>query len=433
MFNPEMLAAAQKMMANMSPEQMAQIAGMASKMDPDTLKNLTGGNAGLPVPSASQLEQAKEQMKNMSASDMKNMMADATKRMSGQNSYMVNGATVIKNEGNEKVRRGDYSGAIESFNSALTNLESCVTPDASVIAILQSVRLNMALCFLKLEQFENCIETCSSILQKDSNNVKALFRRGVAYRESGEIVKGATDLKMSLLVSVHEDETIKLEFEKTCILLNPDDLAAISGMEVPIPAVATPVAPSGIAQAREILEANPNVIEQMGDVFAEMDEEQMNGLLQMSGAGAGGMEVDEMKKILKNKDFMKSMTEMMKNVDLSSMMNGSSPSSGPSSGMPAMSQMVDAMPPSMFEDLVSSQLGGKTLPSFVTGSRMKWVAKQVMRLIQIWLFIKSVFAAVVSKRGRIVVAVLILIIGIYYQYGSLYYNNISNDKKQNTQ
>ena len=420
MFNPEMLAAAQKMMANMSPEQMSQIAGMASKMDPNMLKNLGGGNAGLPMPTPAQLEEAKERMKTMSASDMKNMMSDATSRMSDQNSYLVNSATVIKNEGNDKVRRSDYSGAILSFNLALENLVTCPTPDSSVSVLIQSIRLNLALCHLKLEQFPDCISTCTEILVNDTKNIKALYRRGVAHREMGALLEGAMDLKLSHLLS-SDDEIIRLELDKTVVLLTEDEVKKVEEVTI-IEEISTKPVSSNIEQARSVLESNPAVVEQMSEAFAEMDDAQIDGLLQMSGAGS---ELGDMKKILKDKDFMKSMTEMMKGMDLSNLQKGGDMSKMMSSD--SLEKVVDSIPPAMFEEMLTAQMG-ESRPSFLTGSRMKWFAKQVMRLIRIWVQIKTLLAMLWSKQGKIVLAFCVLAIGIYYQY-SLMSSPEKEDKK----
>ena len=43
MFTPEMMAQAQRMMANMSPEQLRSMTEMASKMDPSVMRQMMGG------------------------------------------------------------------------------------------------------------------------------------------------------------------------------------------------------------------------------------------------------------------------------------------------------------------------------------------------------------------------------------------------------
>jgi tetratricopeptide (TPR) repeat protein len=447
MFTPEMMEAAQKMMANMTPEQMSQIAGMASKMDPRVLENMSKGNGGLPMPSKSQFEEAKDRMKNMSPEQMQGMFDEAKTRMSGQNSYMVSGATLLKNEGNDQVRAGDYSAAIETFQKGISNLETCTTPDEPVITLLQSLRLNTALCYLKLEDFHNVIATCDTVLNRDPRSVKALYRRGVAKRELGEILVGAKDLKLATMLCSNSDHTIQAEYEKTVSQIY--DASELEQLESVAIGESQPTSQSvpNLSKAKEIIESNPDVMDRMGDMLSNMDEDQLNGILEMSAAGMPGdqkPDLGEMKKILKNKDFMKSMTEMMKNMDMdqvSKLVGGGSgvttQASGTSqssvsapvqpdlasmfkdgSSLRQISKMVDSMPDSVLEDMLGSQMGGKgSLPSFLTGSRMKMVIKAFLGLLRVWIFIRQAFALLWSRNGKILMTILVILIGVYYQYG----------------
>lgn len=447
-----MMEAAQKMMANMSPEQMAQIAGMASKMDPRVLENISKGNGGLPMPSKSQFEEAKDRMKNMSPEQMKGMFDEAKSRMSGQNTYMVNGATQLKNEGNDQVRAGEYSAAIETFQKGISNLESCATPDESVITLLQSLRLNTALCYLKLEDYQNVITTCDTVLNRDARSVKALYRRGVAKRELGDVLAGAKDLKLATLLSSNSDQAIQSEYDKTLAkIYDPSELEQLESVSIgeSQPANTTTTIPN-LSKAKEIIENNPDVMDRMGDMLSNMDEDQLNGILEMSAAGMSGdqkPDLGEMKKILKNKDFMKSMTEMMKNMDMdqvSKLVGGSSVTTQPSgnsqssvsapsqpdlasmfkdgSSVKQISKMVDSMPDSVLEDMLGSQMGGKgSSPSFLTGSRMKMVIKAFLSLLRVWIFIRQIFALLWSRNGKILMTIIIVLIGLYYQYGKYLY------------
>lgn len=443
MFTPEMLAAAQKMMDNMTPEQMSQIAGMASKMNPDMLKSLNGGNGGMPMPTASQFEEAKEKMKGMTSEDMKSMFSAASNKLAGQNMYMINGATQLKNEGNAKVRAGEYEAGIEIFQRALTNLESCPAPDESVEGLIQSIKLNMALCFLKLKEYEKCIDTCDSIIVKDGRSVKGLYRRGLAKRELGKIVEAAIDLKLSMLHAEQKDEIINEEYGKTLkLVLDPEELARIDATSITQEAATEEPVASNLAKAKEIIEANPDVVDRMGDVISQLDDTQLDGLLTMSAAAGNGMEgvvpdLGEMKKILKNKDFMKSMSEMMKNMDPSSlqglMTGGPNRSTSSSLSPPDMSNimkdpamlksmesMIDSIPDQVLEEMVGGTNGeSPTLPAFLTGSRMKWLVRRIMGLIRLWIFVQRFIAVCWTRTGKIAIAVLVVCIGVYCQYGDI--------------
>lgn len=57
---------------------------------------------------------------------------------------------------------------------------------------------NMAICQLKQKNYQHVVALCTKVLDKDGNNVKALYRRGVAYGSIGDNEKAITDLKAVL-------------------------------------------------------------------------------------------------------------------------------------------------------------------------------------------------------------------------------------------
>ena len=56
----------------------------------------------------------------------------------------------------------------------------CVThiPDIDY----ESIRLNRAMSYLKLNKYEAAISDCDSVLHRNTKDVKALYRRGTAYK-----------------------------------------------------------------------------------------------------------------------------------------------------------------------------------------------------------------------------------------------------------
>ncbi|XP_063928028.1 uncharacterized protein LOC135141104 [Zophobas morio] len=54
---------------------------------------------------------------------------------------------------------------------------------------------NLSLCQLKLKLYKKAIENCTKVLEKDSNNVKALFRRAQALSELSEELEAKQDLE----------------------------------------------------------------------------------------------------------------------------------------------------------------------------------------------------------------------------------------------
>lgn len=57
---------------------------------------------------------------------------------------------------------------------------------------------NMAICQLKRDNYQHVVTLCTKVLGKDGTNVKALYRRGVAYGCMGDNERAITDLKAVL-------------------------------------------------------------------------------------------------------------------------------------------------------------------------------------------------------------------------------------------
>ena len=70
------------------------------------------------------------------------------------------------------------------------------------------VSLNLGLCYLKCEQYHYAIKYCSNVLEKEEENDKALYRRGMAYLGIGEFNKARTDLKLAYDLTEGKDNNV---------------------------------------------------------------------------------------------------------------------------------------------------------------------------------------------------------------------------------
>jgi len=56
------------------------------------------------------------------------------------------------------------------------------------------VCLNLGLSYLKTKDYNLAIKYCTQALEKDDSNDKALYRRGMAYLNKGDIERAKSDL-----------------------------------------------------------------------------------------------------------------------------------------------------------------------------------------------------------------------------------------------
>jgi len=201
-----MMQAAQGMMANMKPEDMKRMSDFAANMDPKVMegmmKNMGGAANGMDP------KQAAEQMKNMTPEQMRAGMAQAGTQMSAQKQYMYNASVMLKNDGNAHIKGERYTEALAAYNRALDNMKPHAGDD--VTTLRHSLLLNSALCYLKLREFQKAIDACEQALSNNSTSVKAIFRRGLARFELGQLSEALTDVKQASALSP-EDKTVAAE------------------------------------------------------------------------------------------------------------------------------------------------------------------------------------------------------------------------------
>ena len=71
--------------------------------------------------------------------------------------------------------------------------------------------LNLAHCYLKLEEYDHTVKYTSQALVNEPENVKALYRRGVAYTKMGKNVEAREDLLQALELSTDKSEQASIK------------------------------------------------------------------------------------------------------------------------------------------------------------------------------------------------------------------------------
>ncbi|KAI8986404.1 hypothetical protein BDB01DRAFT_785518 [Pilobolus umbonatus] len=127
-----------------------------------------------------------------------------------------------KEEGNELFKLGMIEQALFAYKKGrefIIELWNCEYEDlikARDLVVL--LHLNIGLCYLKMKEYDFCIEVCKKALDRDPTSLKAYYRLGQAYMDKGEFEESKgfinaglqhkpmdVDLR-ALLVTVEEKE-----------------------------------------------------------------------------------------------------------------------------------------------------------------------------------------------------------------------------------
>ena len=107
--------------------------------------------------------------------------------------------TKNKEEGTELFKDKNFRPAAARYHKALTHCAKFFDlnkdDEAEVKALKLSLYLNLASCYIKLDNWEQVLRNCTEALQLDPQNAKALFRRSAYYESKRDWDNAMGDLK----------------------------------------------------------------------------------------------------------------------------------------------------------------------------------------------------------------------------------------------
>uniref|UniRef100_A0ACD5ZG38 Uncharacterized protein n=1 Tax=Avena sativa TaxID=4498 RepID=A0ACD5ZG38_AVESA len=133
------------------------------------------------------------------------------------NTEKIEAAAKKKDEGNVWFKVGKYARASKRYGKALSFIEydNSFSEEEKQLskALKVSCKLNDAACKLKLKDYKGAKELCTEVLEIDSTNVKALYRRAQAYTHLVELDLAELDIKNALEIDP-ENRDVKMGYRR---------------------------------------------------------------------------------------------------------------------------------------------------------------------------------------------------------------------------
>ena len=119
-------------------------------------------------------------------------------------------ATSLKELGTSAFKEGKYSEAAAKYDAASEYLEHL--PEGK--QLLVTCLLNSAQAYINLHDYPTAVLKSTAVLKLEPDNVKALYRRGLARNHSGLADEALEDLNRALSKEP-ENKSVKLEIQKS--------------------------------------------------------------------------------------------------------------------------------------------------------------------------------------------------------------------------
>ncbi|KAG8058921.1 hypothetical protein GUJ93_ZPchr0002g23288 [Zizania palustris] len=133
------------------------------------------------------------------------------------NTEKIEAAAKKKDEGNVWFKMGKYDRASKRYGKALNFIDydsSFSEEEKQLSKVLKvSCKLNNAACKLKLKDYKEAKELCTEVLELDSTNVKAFYRRSQAHIHLVDLDLAELDIKKALEIDP-ENSDVKMGYRR---------------------------------------------------------------------------------------------------------------------------------------------------------------------------------------------------------------------------
>ncbi|KAK4780131.1 hypothetical protein SAY87_016237 [Trapa incisa] len=339
--DPDLFRVAQEQMSRMSPADLAKMQQQAMS-NPDLMRMATEVMKNM---RPEDLKRAAEQLKHVRPEEMAEIGEKISKaspeeiaamraQADAQMSYQLNAAEMLKKEGNRLHSEGKFYDASQKYLLAKKNLKDI--PSSKGKALLQACSLNLMSCYLKTRQFNDCIREGTEVLTYDAKNLKALYRRGQALKEIGQLEDAVRDLSDAHEVSPY-DETIAEVLRDS-----KERLAAEGGGRASRGLVITE-----ITEEDEVVSSTSH---QNPSVVAKNDDKNQNSRSSMESLSNS----EALQALENDPDAIRSFRDFISNVDpnmLAEMGNGNAGAVSPEM-LKTASNMISKMPPDELQKML---------------------------------------------------------------------------------
>ena len=115
----------------------------------------------------------------------------------------------LKDEGTSLFKEKRFDEAIEQYEDAASYIEDM----ESATSTWSACKLNSSQCAINVQDYTAAADYATQVLNKESNNVKALYRRGLSRNNIGLAEEALDDLNKALSVDP-ENSAVKIEISK---------------------------------------------------------------------------------------------------------------------------------------------------------------------------------------------------------------------------